>query len=130
MYLEYTSLHFKYFKIKCIKIHVYSKHDWFKKFCLDKSLSEVFGRTKLHKKGSRNIYFFYLRNLSRLSGQIYSTGLVQSNFWHKKCLLLTQYYIIDLLIGITFSRKKIYIFLDPLIFMQFYATKNFWWTVC
>ena len=34
-------------------------------FFFEKLLSEDFGRTKLQKKGSRNIYFFYLRKLSR-----------------------------------------------------------------
>ena len=35
--------------------------------CFECSLDmvEVFGRTKLHKKGSRNIFSFYLRKLSR-----------------------------------------------------------------
>ena len=46
---------------------------------------------KLHKKGSRNIYFFYIRKLSRFSGKFSSTELAQSNIGHKKCLLLTQY---------------------------------------
>ena len=30
---------------------------------LTDSLSEVFGRTKLHKKGSRNIYYFLLKKV-------------------------------------------------------------------
>ena len=42
---------------------------------LEKSLSQVFGRIKLYKKGSRNI-FFYLRKLSRLRGKFFSTALV------------------------------------------------------
>ena len=32
-------------------------------FFFEKSLSEVFGRIKLHKKGSRNIYFFFLKKV-------------------------------------------------------------------
>ena len=32
--------------------------------------SEFFGRIKLHEKKSRNIFFFYLRNLSRFLGNI------------------------------------------------------------
>ena len=73
------------------------------------SLSDVFGRIKLNKKGSRNI-FFYLRKISRLCCSIV---LVQSNNCHKKCIFLTQYYNIDLLIEVTFLSKKIYISLDP-----------------
>ena len=41
----------------------YIKHDRFLPF-KKKSLSEIFGRTKLHKKES-SIRFFYLKNLSR-----------------------------------------------------------------
>ena len=48
---------------------------------MTESLSVIFGCIKLHKKGSRNIYFFYLRNLSRLTGQFCSTALVQSNIF-------------------------------------------------
>ena len=32
-------------------------------------------------------FFIYLRMLSRLRGQFCSTVLVQSNIWHKKCLI-------------------------------------------
>ena len=31
----------------------------------EKSLTQNFDRVKLHKKGYRNIYFFYLRKFSR-----------------------------------------------------------------
>ena len=43
-----------------------------------KILYQLFGRIKLHKKGSRNIYIylFYLRKLSRLRGQFSSTALL------------------------------------------------------
>ena len=45
-----------------------------------------FGRTKLHKKGSRNIYFFYFRKLSRKLGHFFCAGLIQSN-------ILSVYYL-------------------------------------
>ena len=81
------------------------------------SLYEVLGRIKLHKKMiSKYIYFFYLRKISRLRGKSFSTKLGQSNIWHKKCLLLTQYYKIYLLIGILFlSKKKNILFLDHIL---------------
>ena len=78
-----------------------------------KSLSEVFGRVKLRKNGDLEMYFFYLRKLSRLRGKFCSTALVKDIFYSKYCSVLTQYYKIDLLIFRSF-------------FMQFYATKNFW----
>ena len=57
-----------------------------------KTLSQVFGRTKLHKRGSRNIFFSHLFNkVIAIKKQFSSTTLVQSNIWHNKCLLLTQY---------------------------------------
>ena len=47
-----------------------NKLDWFWSFFLEKSLSQVLGHIKLHKKGSRNIIFsFYLRKLSRFRGK-------------------------------------------------------------
>ena len=67
------------------------------------SLSEVFGRTKLHKKDASNIFFIYLRKLSRLRGQFSSTELIIDSV--KYCSVLTQYYKIDPLIGITFLSK-------------------------
>ena len=36
-----------------------SKHDSFLPFLKKKSLSQIFNRTKLHKKGSRNIHIFF-----------------------------------------------------------------------
>ena len=41
-----------------------------------KSLSEVFGRSKLHKKESR---FFLLKKVIAISGKFSSTVLVMSN---------------------------------------------------
>ena len=75
------------------------------------SLSQVvFGRINCIRKGFRNIYIylFYLRKLSRLRGQFCSTALVIDTFYIKYCsvLLLTHYYKINLLIEITFFRKK------------------------
>ena len=61
---------------------MYSRYDWFRSY--------------------------FRKSLSQFS----STALVLSNIWHKKVLLLTQYYKIDILIGITF----LYIFLDPLLY--------------
>ena len=79
-------------------------------FFIEKSLSEVFGCIILHKKGSRNIIFLsYIRKFSWLRGQFCNTALIQSNIWHKKCLLLTQYYKIKLLIGKLFKEQKKYI---------------------
>ena len=54
-----------------------------------KCLSDVFGCTELHKKGSRNTSFLYLRKLSPFWGQFSSTALVKNNVWHKKCLGIT-----------------------------------------
>ena len=86
---------------------MYIKYDWIRPF-FEISLSEVFGRIKLHKK-SRNIIFFYLRKLSRLRGQFCSTALVIDTLYVKYCSVLTQYYKIDHLIEITFfSKKEIY----------------------
>ena len=54
---------------------------------------------------------FYLRKLSRLQGQCCSTArLVIDPFYVKYCAVLTQYYKIDLLIGINFFSEKKYIF--------------------
>ena len=50
-------------EIKVVNVIIYTystKHDWFKSFFLSKkSLSEVFGRKELYKKGSRNKYIFF-----------------------------------------------------------------------
>ena len=78
---------------------------------------------KLHKKGSRNILFFYLRKLSRLRGQFCSTSLVQSNIWHKKCHLLTQNWPLNREQFLKKKKKNI----SRSFFMQFYATKNLKW---
>ena len=43
------------------------------------------------QKGSRNIFFFILKKVIAIWGKFSSTALLQSNVWHKKCLLLTQY---------------------------------------
>ena len=95
------------------------KHDWFRYF-IRKIVIPSFWSHKLHKIGSRNIYFFYLRKLSRFLSQFCSTALVQSFIWHKKCLLLMQYNKADLKIVITFSsvnKKNIHIFM----YILFYA---------
>ena len=57
-------------------------------FVSNKSLSDVFGRTKLHKKGPRHIIFFLLKKAIALLRSIFNTTLVvvQSNILHKKCL--------------------------------------------
>ena len=66
-------------------------------------LSEVFVRTKLHKKGSRiYIYIFYLRKLSCLRGQCCSIALVIDTFYVKYCSVLQH----DLFIEITFLSYK------------------------
>ena len=73
-----TNLIMKYNSKSVNKIQYYFSHDGYHCtlsmidlglfFSLKKSSSEVFGRIKLHKKGTRNIYFFlYLRKLSRLT---------------------------------------------------------------
>ena len=82
---------------------------------IDRQLIISFWSQKLQKKGSRNIYQFYLRKLSRLRGQFNSTALVIDTFYFKYCSVLTQYQI-------TFLSKKKYL---QIFFMQFYATKNF-----
>ena len=40
------------------------------------------------KKGLRNIFFYYLRKLSRFWGQFSSTALEQSNIWHKSVYII------------------------------------------
>ena len=77
------------------------------------NLSQVFGGKKLHNKGSRNIYFFYWKKLSRFWGQFSSTALVIVTFYVKYYSVLTKYYIIDLKIAINFLGKKI-------IFLSFF----------
>ena len=54
---------------------LYNKHDSFRVFFPEKSLSEVFGRIKFHKKESRNIF-----KLSRLRCQFCSAVLVIDTF--------------------------------------------------
>ena len=54
-----------------------------------KSVSEVFGRIKLHKN-NLEIYYFLLR------GQFFSTALVIDTFNVKYCSILSQYYKIYL----------------------------------
>ena len=67
-----------------------------------------FGRKlEIRGKWAENIFTPYRHKCS--------TALVQSNMWHKKCLLQTQYYKIYLLIGITFLR---YIYLS--IYLSIY----------
>ena len=46
---------------------------------IDRQPIQSFWSHKIAKKGSRNIFFFYLRKLSRLRGQFCSTAFVQSN---------------------------------------------------
>ena len=48
---------------------MYIKHDRILTF-FKKSFSEVFGRTKLHKKGSTNIYSFLLKKVIAISRSI------------------------------------------------------------
>ena len=50
-------------------------------FFFQKILIRVFDRTKLHKEGSRNI-FFYLRILSRFRGHFSSNALLHCNILH------------------------------------------------
>ena len=84
---------------------MYIKHHRFSSFfSFFKSLSQVFGRMKLYKKGSRNIILFYSRKLSRLRGQFCSIALVIDTFYCTNVVLQ-----IDLLIEITFLSKKKYI---------------------
>ena len=70
---------------------------------LEKLLSQVLVTYNCIEKGSRNIYFFYLRKLSLLRGLFCSTALVIDTFYAKYCSDM--------------------IFLHP-FFMQFYMTKN------
>ena len=39
------------------------------------------------KKGNRNMYFFFFIKFIAIWVQFCSTALVQSNIWHKKCLI-------------------------------------------
>ena len=66
------------------------------------------------KKGSKKIYFFYLRKLSRFWGK-FCTALIQNNILHKKCQLLMKYITF-------FSKFKKNVF--RFFFMQFYAIKT------
>ena len=76
---------------------------------IDRRLIRSFWSHKIAlKKGSINIFFLLIKVIS-IKGQFSSIALVQSNIGHKKCLLITQYYKIDLLIEITFLSKKKYI---------------------
>ena len=65
---------------------MYIKHDWFVSF-LEKSISGVFGRINLHKKGSRNMFWFLLK---KVKGQFVSTALEIDTFYVKYCSVLTQ----------------------------------------
>ena len=91
-------------------------------FFLEKSLLEVFGRMKYHKKKEpRNVYIFLLKKVISLRGQFCSTALVIDTFLCQILFCTNAYYKINLLIEITFLSKK-NIFLNP-FFMQFYTTK-------
>ena len=46
---------------------------------LTDSLSEVFGLSKMHKKGSRNISFCFFRKLSQFLVQFSNTALVSKD---------------------------------------------------
>ena len=72
---------------------------------IDRQLIRSYGRIKLHKKDLEIYILFKLRKLSWLRDQFWSSALVEST---KECLLLTQYYKINLLIEITFLSKKKY----------------------
>ena len=54
----------------------------------EKSLSQVVGRIRLHKKFMYIYLYFYLRKLSRFRGQFCSTALVAiDTFYVKYCAL-------------------------------------------
>ena len=62
------------------------------------------------------IHIFYLRKLSQNWSPFSSTELVESNIWHKKCLLLTQYFKKCTSKSRELTKvKKICIFLDPFL---------------
>ena len=75
---------------------------------IEKSLSQVFSRIKLHNKKDLEIFFFLLKKVISIWGQFCITAVVQINILHWKCLSLLR------------STRKLtskYIFLDPFFYV-------------